>query len=74
MATTAATKKKEPGAIGRPKSKFEGRTYLRRHDEQEERWQNAADTSGLDLPEWMRQTLDAEAKNPTHVQMIKRIK
>ncbi len=45
---------------------------IRHHTAQKAAWETAAATSGLPLPEWIRETLDAEAKVATHVPMIKR--
>jgi hypothetical protein len=35
-------------------------------------WDVAAATCGMTLPQWMRATLDAEAKVATHVPIMKR--
>lgn len=60
--------------VGQPASPHKERFMLRHHEEQMVVWRNAAATSGLTLPEWMRQTLDAEARKATHVPIVKRAK
>lgn len=65
---STATEKK----IGRPASEYEGRMAFRRHDDQEEVWRSAAATCGMQLADWIRATLDAEAKKAHHVPLLKR--
>jgi hypothetical protein len=59
-------------ATGRPASPFPERYPLRHDDDQRSAWAQAAATCGLSLPEWIRATLDGEARKATHVPMIKR--
>lgn len=74
MATATKAATKEPRTRGQPASPHKERFMLRHHEEQMVVWRNAATTSGLTLPEWMRQTLDAEARKATHVPIVKRAK
>lgn len=57
---------------GRPASAHVGRYPIRRHDEQEQAWRVAAATCGISLQDWIRSTLDAEAKRATHIPQLKR--
>lgn len=59
-------------AGGRPPSPFPDR-YAVRHDAPRlEAWKRAAATCGMPLQDWIRATLDAEARRATHVQIIRR--
>jgi hypothetical protein len=76
MATTATKKSAavEPPKMGRPKSAYAERYYLRHHMPQIEAWRAAAISSGKTLHQWMLEALDGEAKKPHHVPVLKRVR
>lgn len=67
-----ATATTTPNAGGRPKSDKPGRYQLRHFDDELPRWRVAAASCGKTLPDWIQETLNAEAARATHVAMLKR--